>query len=276
MVEYTITKEEISKKRLMIATPMYGGKCSAYYTDSMILLERKLIELGIPHVHKFLTSESLISRARNYLAEFFMQSDCTHFLFIDADIAFNPQSVIDMLIIADSSTDKNIVAGPYPKKEIAWEKIKQAVDQGKADEDPSALKDYVGDFVVNAKSGSWSMSDVIPVKHTGTGFMMITRNVFEKFNETYPEMMYSPDHKRSPGFDGSKKITAFFMDYIDKELDVHLSEDYMFCQYAERMGFQTWICPWINLKHIGDYIFEGNFSKIASSGMNITFGENKN
>lgn len=49
----------------------------------------------------------------------------------------------------------------------------------------------------------------------GTGFMMIRRETFEKFNEVYPNMLYKPDHVRTAEFDGSREIMAYFDALID-------------------------------------------------------------
>jgi hypothetical protein len=75
------------------------------------------------------------------------------------------------------------MCGPYPKKTIAWEKIKQAVDKGFADENPQDLEKYVGDYVFNPTEGQKEVKIDEPVKvlEGGTGFMMITKSAFEKF-----------------------------------------------------------------------------------------------
>lgn len=52
---------------------------------------------GIEIKFYYLFNESLITRARNYCADEFMRSDCTHLMFIDSDIGFNANDVIAML-----------------------------------------------------------------------------------------------------------------------------------------------------------------------------------
>lgn len=67
-------------------------------------------------------NESLITRARNTLVQLFMDGDYTHLLFIDADLAFNPESVLRMV-----DFNKDVVTGVYPRKTIDWTKVKNKV-----------------------------------------------------------------------------------------------------------------------------------------------------
>ena len=53
----------------------------------------------------------------------FLQSDCTHFMFIDADIEFDPMDVLSLMFLCDEESDKDIVCGVYPKKHVAWDKV---------------------------------------------------------------------------------------------------------------------------------------------------------
>ena len=46
---------------------------------------------------------------------------------------------------------------------------------------------------------------------------MITRNALKKFDETYPELRYYPDHVRTAHFDGSRDIGMYFQALIDPE-----------------------------------------------------------
>ena len=137
--------EELQKKKLFVATPMYGGQCAGMFAKSVADLSSVCTANGINLRSYFLFNESLITRARNYLVDEFLRSDCTHLMFIDSDIGFDPNDVIALSVIAAEGTDKHIVCGPYPKKCIAWEKIKRAVDKGFADKDPNNLDRYVGD-----------------------------------------------------------------------------------------------------------------------------------
>ena len=212
MNEVSIDIGELRKRKIMIATPMYGGMCGGQYTRAMIEFQKVCSEYEIESEFFFLFNESLITRARNYCVDEFMRSDYTHLMFVDADIGFNPHDVLALAAIADPETDKDIVCGPYPKKVISWEKIKRAVDKGFADENPQRLENYVGDYVFNPADGSSeiALNEPVEVLEGGTGFMMIQRKAFEKYEAAYPEFKYLPDHVRSANFDGTREIMAYF------------------------------------------------------------------
>jgi hypothetical protein len=274
-IEISVSVEELRKKKIFVATPMYGGQCGGQYTKSSVDLASLAAQYGMDVRFFYLFNESLITRARNYLVDEFLRSDCTHLMFIDSDIGFDPNDVIALAVIAAEGTDKHIVCGPYPKKCIAWEKIKRAVDKGFADKNPENLERYVGDYVFNPKEGTGSIAldEPVEVLEGGTGFMMIQRAALEKFQEAYPQYMYKPDHVRTEHFDGSREILMAFQAEVDPESKRYLSEDYWFCQKSWEIGVKTWLCPWMKLSHMGSYVFGGSLIDLAQIGAGATADE---
>jgi hypothetical protein len=222
----------------------------------------------------FIFNESLVQRARNYLADEFMRSKFDYLMFIDSDIHFEAQDILVMTHFAITRDDMDIICGPYPKKAISWEKIKLAVDKGYADKNPNQLEEFVGDYVFNPAEGvtQFRIDEPVEVKEGGTGFMLIKRETFEKFDSAYPQQRYLPDHIRTTHFDGSREITAYFDCPIDSESRRYLSEDYMFCQWSRKIGLKVWLLPWIRLKHAGTYIFGGSLQALATVGASPTAG----
>lgn len=265
-MEIQIDIEKLREKRLFIATPMYGGQCSGLYTKSTNDLAMSAARYGIDIKFYYLFNESLITRARNYCVDEFLRSDYTHLIFIDSDIGFNFKDVYTLMHMCESADEYGIITGAYPKKTIAWEKIKLAVDKGFADSNPFQLEHFVGDYVFNPDENvtSFRIDEPVKIREGGTGFMMIHREVFEKYAKAYPELSYIPDHVRTEHFDGSREITAFFDCVIDPESKRYLSEDYMFSHYARAAGINVWLCPWIQLKHTGSYTFGGSLSAMAA------------
>ena len=321
-MELTVQIAELQKKKLFVAAPMYGGQCAGMFCKSTNDLSALFRAHNIELRYYYLFNESLITRARNYCCDEFLRSDCTHMMFIDSDIGFNAQDVLSLLAMSDGHPDVNngepfdILCGPYPKKCISWEKVKQAVDTGVADEDPDVLNKFVGDYVFNPAAGKEQirLDEPAEVMEGGTGFMMIRRETLEKYKEAYPELMYKPDHVRTAEFDGSREIMAFFDAIVDnKSMHItreinkffeanpeatpteikdfindmgkrtdgtdyskrYLSEDYMFCQWARAIGLKVWLCPWMQLQHVGTMIFGGSLADLASIGASATADESK-
>jgi hypothetical protein len=272
-MEININVEELRKRKLFIATPMYGGQCAGMFAKSCADLSAICAQYGIPLQFYFLFNESLITRARNYCCDEFMRSGAEHLMFIDSDIGFNPQDVIALMALQAQNPEKyDIIGGPYPKKCISWEKIKHAVDKGVADADPNVLEKFVGDFVFNPKGGQQSIAigDPCEVLEIGTGFMMITKPAMQKFTDSYPQYMYKPDHVRTEHFDGTREIMMYFQAEVDPVSKRYLSEDYWFCQKAQQIELKTWLCPWMKMQHVGTYIFGGSLADLASIGASAT------
>jgi hypothetical protein len=307
-MEIKISTDELRKRKLFVSAPMYGGQCAGMFTRSIADLSALCTNYGIQLQFYFLFNESLITRARNYCADEFLRSNATHMMFIDSDIGFSAQDVVAMLALMGEETEYDVMCGPYPKKCISWEKIKQAVDKGVADNDANVLERYVGDYVFNPKSGQNEIpiNQPVEVREGGTGFMMIRRSTFETIEKAYPSLSYKPDHVRTEAFDGSREIHAYFDCVIDRGYtfdDVHrlmedlangekpealvkraqtmleaektsskryLSEDYMFCYYAQNAGLKVWLNPWMKLQHVGSYVFGGSLADLASIGASAT------
>jgi hypothetical protein len=272
-MEININIEELRKRKLFLATPMYGGACAGMFAKSIADLSALCTKYGIAIQFYFLFNESLITRARNYCSDEFMRSECDHMMFIDSDIGFNPQDVIALMAMQINEPDKyDIIGGPYPKKCISWEKIKYAVDKGIADQDPNVLENFVGDYVFNPKGGTTSIqiSEPCEVLEIGTGFMMVTKEAMQKFADFYPQYTYKPDHVRTAAFDGSREIMMYFQAEVDPKSKRYLSEDYWFCQKAQEAGLRTWFCPWMKMQHVGSYIFGGSLADLASIGVSAT------
>ncbi len=276
-IKLDIPIEELRNKSLFVATPMYGGQCAGIFSRSVADLSALCTHYGIQLRFYFLFNESLITRARNYCVDEFIRSGDSHLMFIDSDIGFNPHDVIALLALQTEESEYDVIAGPYPKKTISWEKIKTAVDKGFADDDPRELEKFVGDYVFNPKGGQSQIKidEPVEVMEAGTGFMMIRRSTFAKYDEAYPELMYKPDHVRTEAFDGSREIMAYFDCIIDPDSKRYLSEDYMFCYNVNKMGGSIYLCPWMKLQHQGMYTFGGSVQDLARIGVTATADINK-
>jgi len=238
--------------KVFIATPMYGGQCYGYYTQSILMLQRVLDQNNIESIFSFMFNESLITRARNALSHGFLNSDATHLMFIDSDIRFNPNDLVKMI-----EADKEIICGLYPKKEINFPSLQKAIQNNVKTEE---LKYYTGSFVVNlvgyAGETVVPLNDPVEIWNGGTGFMLIKREVFEKLKDVCPT--YNNDVTDLGGsIQAQAPIVEYFATSIEPETNRLLSEDYHFCRIARLNGIKVWGAPWVRLAHVGTYTFEG-------------------
>jgi hypothetical protein len=226
------------QKHIFIATPMYGGQCTGVFVQSLINLIGVLGSKGYKTSCSFMFNESLITRARCNMAHQFLQGDADYLLWIDADIKFRAEDAIKML-----EADVDVIGGIYPKKEINWDMVKQAVLDGKDN-----LHNHTGSFVVNLLEGESSITVPVDqpceVSALGTGFMLVKRDVFEH---------YVSDMTHLAG----QEIYAFFLDPIDPKSKRLLSEDYFFCHQWRKIGGKIYAAPWCQMGHMGTYLFEG-------------------
>jgi hypothetical protein len=266
-MEIKVKLEELKKNKLFVATPMYGGMAHGLYVKSCLDLQSTMAKYGIDVKFSFLFNESLITRARNYLVDEFLRSDCTHLLFLDSDIHYNPQDVLAMMAL-----DKDVIGGPYPKKSINWGNVAQAA-RNNPDMDPRELEKLVGEYVFNVVHGTktFQVTEPLEVLEIGTGYMMVKKEVFKKLEDAFPNIRYKPDHVGQKHFDGTRYIHAYFDTVIDTKdsitgggSDRYLSEDYMFCQMWRKIGGEIWLCPWMKTQHIGTYPFTGDMPAVAS------------
>src|SRR5271154_3601763 len=171
-----------------IATPMYGGMAAGIYTVSMVQLPAIFLRNRVDSLYAVTSSESLVPNARNVLTHQFLESKATHLMWIDSDIGFNAMDIVSMLI-----SDRDIVCGIYPKKEVDWARVAQAVEAGVP---PEELRNHAGLFAVklldDSAAGVAADSDgLLEIAAGGTGFMLIKRGVFDTLSEFVPE--YAPD-----------------------------------------------------------------------------------
>jgi hypothetical protein len=259
IMDISFSKNSFEGVSLFIATPMYGGVCASNYLMGMVDLFAACTAYGIPLTLHGLANDSLIQRARNSCTNAFLRSDFTHLLFIDADVGFKAKDVLSLLYLMAQDNEKkyDVLAGSYPKKQIAWKKIKQAVEKGLGEENPDNLKYYGNDYTFLVPPGKkFTLKAPAEVSKIGTGFMMISRNILKKFIEHYPEELY----KASDG----KEEYAFFNCYIDPKTKWHWGEDFRFCHFVKEIGGKIWLAPWIQLSHQGTHSFYGSLSHMAT------------
>jgi hypothetical protein len=236
--QVVIDMDIIRKSNIFFATPCYGGQITDQYFLSMFRLTQELIKYNINFRITTLRNESLVPRARNILNAMFLEAkECTHLMFIDADIEFEPESIIRMLAM-----DKELITGAYPKKTLP---VDYAINLKFSDKDRTQVRVDMG---------------AVEVLDASTGFWLMKREVVDKMIEGYPELFYLNDSSIDPKF--NQYCYSFFDTIHDPDDNRYLSEDYTFCRRWQKIGGQIWLDPNTKLNHVGSYTFEGNVNKI--------------
>lgn len=211
--------------RVFIATPMYGGMCHGAYAGALALVTSFFIPARVSVQFHFRTDCSLITRARDDLADEFMKSDCTHLMFIDSDIGFDPQDILTML-----AANKDVILGAYPRKEIGAPLVVKTLDGAP--------------FPAEGDRPSQRRWAPLEVAGGGMGFALIKRKVFVTLASKSPT--YVNPRNGMP-------IKNLFPVVVE---DGHLlGEDIYFCAQARNSGYKVWAAPWVKLTHTGSFQF---------------------
>jgi len=233
---------------VLVATPAYGGMCTMGYTSSMIELFKKAAiydEFEIEFMYGL--NEALITYARNMCANIFLKSDATHLLFIDSDIQFNADQVIDMIL-----TGKDLVCGIYPKKKLDWYKIKSMASTLS----PEALKSASNEYLFEPSLNSEPTEDgLIEIERAGTGMMLISRKVFETLSDKVKSFNLVSPVQSNVEFEQDESYKEFFFTSTDSERNIFLHEDFNFCKMWREAGGKIYGAPWVKLYHIGNHVY---------------------
>jgi hypothetical protein len=241
--------------RVAIGMPCYGGLIHAKTAKSVMLATRELDRRGVEVTHLYLEHESLVQRGRNVIAHIFLKSGADRLVFIDADIVFQPESLLMLL-----ERPEDVVGGAYPRKCLNWPAIKAAVMRG--EEHPQR---FAADFVVNVHQPEGVTGDVVaPVKDgclleveaLATGFLSISRDALLKMAEAHPEAAYTSDDRQHAG---EAMYALFDCGIVGGR---YLSEDYFFCHRWRAMGGQCWLHLGVPLGHVGVHTYAGDLHSV--------------
>jgi hypothetical protein len=233
--------------KIQIGTACYGGVVTTGYMMSLIKLMQYALTNGFEVSIDIIGGDSLITRLRNTLvSRFFHVGDATHFMFVDADIAFEPHTVHRMLTF-----DQDVVAGAYPVKALRWggpETVKACEPAA------TASLQYVGQVCDGdelERRGPFATG-----RHCGAGFMLINRRAVERLIAAHPECRYDSDHVYALNR-AKQPYYALFECMIDPQTREYLSEDLAFCQRWRALDGKIWLDLEASLTHTGPYRFEG-------------------
>ncbi len=207
--------------KIFLATPAFDGKVHVQYSIALAETLSLLLSKNIECIMKVVASGSLLVAERNRLVEAFMQTDCTHMLFIDSDLGWPAQAILEML-----KKDMDVMAGCYPArkgKDFFFRPICRPDGSLEVDIDKKLIK----------------------MQYIPAGFMLIKRNVIETIREDNPQLYFEPKYKSEHSSCG---YMLFNTELMDGEF---WGEDYVFCKILHKSGFDIWCDPLIQFDHAG-------------------------
>ena len=235
---------------IYLATPCYGGQCYISFMTGVLELQRACAERGVDLHVDLGGGDALITRARAVMATKFLQSDATHLLFIDADIGFTADQIFRLI-----DSDRDLVGGVYPLKQIDWDKARQAARDGLKDLQAASIG-YVVRFIPNDTS-SVELDDqgFGPVAYVGTGVMLVKRHVVRTVVDAHPQLIAKMRDMAGAGVD---QVTMIFDTLIEAETGELLSEDYAFCRRWRDLGGQIFADFHSRFTHSGHTTYSGS------------------
>lgn len=198
--------------KIFVAIPVYDGKLPVQTAKCLFDEVSVANGLGDELRVNFLPSCSVIAHGRNQLTQMFLDSDCDRLFFLDSDITFLPGNLVKLCHMPF-----DFVGGCYRYRDkteaypISW---------------------LPGEELWANKFG------LLEVAMLPTGFLSLSRNVFEKFREAYPNRQYS--HW------GASMYGYFQMAFKDGTMH---SDDSYFCKEWRDIGGKIYLDPEQTLVH---------------------------
>lgn len=176
-----------------------------------------------------------IADMRNMMLSYWydMMPNSDYLLFIDADMGFSPQVVLDMMAFGEP-----VVGAVYPKRTYPIEWAVSGVP------DPEKR----GEF--------WE------VEGLGAGCLLIRRDAITKMIETYPDLIGDYMQLHDLAASGAKRTFRFF-DRLLTEKGL-AAEDISFCRLWRSAGGKVWGAVGHDITHVGQHPFTAGFLSHAA------------
>ena len=240
---------------IFVATPVHS-ECSIHYTQALLAFQQKCMSNGIL-VSFTLLKSSLVTQGRNLCVNTFMEESIkhpySHMLFIDSDIEFSFETIMKLI-----AADKDIVAAPYPLKDLDWEKIaKRIKHKNITDGNTMSKQGFTWPLKLEGKNKVTVIGGVAEVTHAPTGCMLIKKQVFEKMIKELPELKINQPTVINGKMVEKEFMYNFFDCYHEPETKKYYGEDFGFCKRWAEIGGKCHILVDEYITHIGEYRFTG-------------------
>lgn len=221
-------------KSLLIFVPAFGQQITATTFLTTHALQQALAAKGIGGGISTLSYPDIAELRNIALTIWYDTLPATHLLFIDADMGFDPQLVLDMLMF-----DEPVVGTLYPRRTLPIQWAASGTGEDKAER----------------SAGFMSVAGV------GMGCTLIRRDAVTTMLEKIPSIIDTrlEMHSAYEIFknSGIKRFIRAF-DKIDDPVNGPISEDLSFCKrWRDDCGGKVWAAIGHRMQHVGPYAYEG-------------------
>ena len=241
---------------IFLATPAYGGRVCQTFVQSLLRFQAWCIQNRVKLTTDFTSNESLITRARSIMAERSIRSGANWLLFIDADIAFNPITILRLMAL-----DAPVGCGIYAKKAIDWNKVAKDTESTTPEDLASRSLGFNLNIIrdPNDPNQARVKKGYLRITEGATGCMLIRRDVLSFLRDTYFEDLGVQNDIPGSSSQSTPEYAVLFDTSISQDSSRRfLSEDYSFCRMCDKHGFDIYCDVTARLSHTGCLLYTGN------------------
>lgn len=206
-----------------LATTTYAAP-DASYTFAMANSRAALEAAGHSTRYFLLEGNCHVDDARNTIIARFLATDCTDLVFIDADVSWEPEQLVELL----SYQDVDIVGGVYPYRR----------------------PDKVLEVPARFKAGATPVGGLMEMSGIPTGFMRIRRHVIEEMAKYAPTYLHS-----------GMQIPILFERTLEN--DVRWGGDLNFCNRWRARGGKVQAVYDMVLGHASKAVYRGSLGEFV-------------
>jgi|GEM_PF-779847 len=227
--------------KIFIFVPAFGQHITATTFLTTHALQQALAAKGIGGGVSTLSFPDIAELRSMALTIFYDALDASHLLFIDADMGFAPELVLDMLMFGEP-----LVGTLYPQRKLPL----------------SWAGSGTGEKVTERRAG------FMRVEGVGMGCTLISREVVTRMLEQFPEIVDTrlslhPACQMMKDAKCTRLIRAF--DKIDLPERGQVSEDLSFCMRWNKCGGKTWAAIGHKISHVGPFDYCGRYLDVIEA-----------
>lgn len=216
---------------VFVFVPAYRGNITATLFEASHRLMSAMMSKGVPaSVGTYSWPD--IADLRNMILSVWYDTmpGSSHLLFIDDDMGFPPELILDMLTF-----NEPVVGVIYPKKSVSRIWCGSGIEAG----------EYRPGF--------------IEVEGVGAGILLIQREAISRMIERYPELIGDYMTVDEMKVVGATRTLRFFD--CEETPKGKISEDISFCRRWRDIGGVVWANVAYEIQHTGPWTFSGCFAK---------------